>query len=277
MEVGGATAVVTGGGSGIGRALVLGLAAAGCNVVVSDISPDDAAAVAASAERDHGVRALAVAADVTDREAMADLAEQAAAFGGGTVDIVCLNAGVLVWGTAAEASVGDWRWVLDVNVMGVAHGVAAFVDRLLAQGTPAHVVVTLSSAALRPSAGLAAYSASKGAVLALTEALHDQLGDTNVGVTALIPSNVESRILDSQRHRPADRGPKAAEPFGTGAPGVGIEPAHVAEAAIDAIRHDRLYAFAAPAAEAAAVAEVVQRRNQALVDATTRGAVAPSD
>lgn len=276
MELRGATAVVTGGGSGIGRALVLGLAAEGCDVVVTDISASDAAEVAEAARRRHDVRTVAVAADVTDREAMADLAEQAATFGGGNVDIVCLNAGVLVWGDAAVSAVGDWRWVFDVNVMGVVHGVAAFLDRLLAQGTPAHLVVTASSAALRPSANLAAYSASKGAVLALTEALHAQLDGTNVGVTALIPSNVESRILDAQRHRPATRGPKATEPFGTAAPGVGIAAGPVADAAIDAIRNGHLYAFAAPAADAAAVADTLARRHDALVSAIERGAVPPA-
>lgn len=276
MELRGATAVVTGGGSGIGRALVLGLAAEGCNVVVTDISASDAAEAADAARREHDVRTVVVAADVTEREAMADLAERSAEFGGGRVDIVCLNAGVLVWGDTAGSAVGDWRWVFDVNVMGVVHGVAAFLDRLLAQGTPAHLVVTASSAALCPSANLAAYSASKGAVLALTEALHAQLDGTNVGVTALIPSNVESRILDAQRHRPATRGPKATEPFGTAAPGVGIDAGPVADAAIDAIRHGHLYAFAAPAADAAAVADTVTRRHHALVSAIERGAVPPT-
>jgi NAD(P)-dependent dehydrogenase (short-subunit alcohol dehydrogenase family) len=275
IELRGATAVVTGGGSGIGRALVLRLAAEGCNVVVADISAGDAADVAAEALA-LGVRALALADDVTDRDAMDRLAERAVTFGGGTIDVVCLNAGVLAWGSASESSVDDWRWLFDVNVMGVVHGVTAFLDRLLAQATPAQLVITASSAALRPGAGLAAYSASKGAVLALTEALHAQLDGTNVGATALIPSNVESRILDAQRHRSPAHGPKAAEPLGTAAPGVGIDASHVADAAIDAMREGRLYAFAAPAADAAALADAMALRHEALLHAIQRGAVPPS-
>ncbi len=204
---------------------------------------------------------------------MESLAERAQSFAAGNLSVVCNNAGVLIWGDVTTTTVDDWRWVLDVNLLGVVHGVRAFLPLLLAQGRPAHIVNTASVAALQGSAPLTAYAASKSAVLSLSEALDQQLAGTNVGVTVLIPGNVESRILDSQRHRAAARGPRAAEPMGTEPPGVGIDASNVAAAALVAIRDGELYAFTYPADEGDRLRASLGARADALRRAAARGAV----
>ena len=252
--------------------LAVALAAEGSDIVVADIDGDDGKRVAAEIAAGGG-RALAVAVDVTDAAAVDELADRAESFGDGSVAVVCNNAGVLVWGDAT-AAVDDWRWVLDVNLLGVVHGVRSFLPRLLAHGRPARIVNTASVAGLHGAATLAAYAASKSAVLSLSESLDQQLDGTNVGVTVLIPGNVESRILDSQRHRSSSRGLRAAEPMGTEPPGVGIDAAHVAEAALAAIRDGDLYAFTYPAEEGKGLRTSISARADTPLRAAAKGAVA---
>jgi NAD(P)-dependent dehydrogenase (short-subunit alcohol dehydrogenase family) len=264
--------VVTGGASGIGRELVRSFAGAGCAVVVADIDADAARATAREVE-DQGGRAIAVTVDVTSADSVRALSDAAFEFGGGTVDILCNNAGVLVWGDALVATQEDWRWIIDVNLMGVVNGVAAFLPRMIEQGTRAHIVNVASVAGLRGSAEMPAYGASKAAVLSLSEALHAQLAATNVGVSVLCPANIESRILDAQRNRPSSLGKRASEPMGTDPPGVGIHAAHVASAALEAIRDDELYVFTFPDDEHAALRRSAEQRGAAILAAIDRGAV----
>jgi NAD(P)-dependent dehydrogenase (short-subunit alcohol dehydrogenase family) len=250
---------------------VRALAGEGCDVVVADI--DEAAAATAAKEVEAvGRRAFAVGVDVADAEAMSRLADAAFEFGG-TVEVLCLNAGVLLWGAAHESTIDDWRWILDVNLLGVVNGIRAFLPRLVEQGTPAHIVTTASVAGLRGSPALAAYSASKSAVVSLSESLSAQLADTPIGVTVLCPANIESRILDAQRTRPSTRGVKAPEPMGTAPPGVGIDAAHVAASALDAIRAGELYAFTYPADERDQLRASLEHRSAAILRAVDHGAV----
>ena len=238
----GRTAVVTGGGSGIGRALVHALAQQGMNVVVADIEEERAQEVADEAHS-FGARALAVKVDVSDFASVSALADTAyAEFG--AVHLLCNNAGVLIMAPVTELDTQDWGWVFAVNVLGVAHGIHAFLPRMLEHGEPAHIVNTSSTAALGGDAGYGAYAASKCAVLSMTETLHAELEPRGIGVTALCPGNISSRILGSQRNRPPGR--RAPEPFGTDLVNFGIEPVHVARRAVDAIRRNDLYAFAFP-------------------------------
>jgi NAD(P)-dependent dehydrogenase (short-subunit alcohol dehydrogenase family) len=264
--------VVTGGASGIGRELVRAFAGAGTAVVIADIDADAARSTAREVA-DGGGRAMAVPVDVTSADSVRALADAAYDFGSGTVDILCNNAGVLVWGNALVATREDWQWILDVNLMGVVNGVAAFLPRMIEQGTRAHIVNTSSVAALRGSAEMPAYGASKAAVLSLSEALHAQLAATNVGVSVLCPANIESRILDAQRNRPSSRGKRAPEPMGTEPPGVGIHAANVAAAALDAIRNDELYVFTFPDDEHAALRAAAEQRCAAILEAIDRGGV----
>lgn len=197
----GKVAVVTGGGSGIGRALTLALAREGARVVIADVDESAMDTVAREA-RDHGVEALAVRTDVTDLAQVQALAEGAwQAFG--AVHVLCNNAGVAVWGGLEKATHRDWQWVLGVNLWGVIHGVEAFVPRMIAGGQGGHIVNTASMAGLIASQGLGVYNTSKYAVVGLSETLAKDLKPYGIGVSVLCPMGVETRIRESERSRPA--------------------------------------------------------------------------
>ena len=236
----GTVAVVTGGGSGIGRALALALAREGARVVVADL--DEAAMDGVVREaRGHGVDALAVRTDVTDLPQVEALAEHAwQAFG--AVHVLCNNAGVATWGGLEKATHRDWQWVLGVNLWGVIHGVEAFVPRMIASGQPGHIVNTASMAGLIASQGLGVYNTSKYAVVGLSETLAKDLKAYGIGVSVLCPMGVETRIRESERSRPValrnESGP--AEPA-VELIGRSLAPESVADMVLDAIRRGELY------------------------------------
>jgi NAD(P)-dependent dehydrogenase (short-subunit alcohol dehydrogenase family) len=268
MELSGRTAVVTGAGSGIGRGLALALAEAGMNVVVSDIEPDAAAAVVKEVEG-HGRQALAVQTDVSsfaDVERLADLTYQEF----GSADVLCNNAGVFLMGPITDMIVEDWRWVFDVNLMGVVHGIHAFVPRMTRQGG-GHILNTSSVAAL---GGGGIYGASKSALLALSETLHEELGPAGIGVSVLCPGNISSRILGAQRNRPTSYGRKAAEPFGTDITDFGLDPLLVGRRARVAIEAGELYVFAFPTGWEDHVAPRARERYNAILAAIDTGGIA---
>jgi NAD(P)-dependent dehydrogenase (short-subunit alcohol dehydrogenase family) len=236
----GKVAVVTGGGSGIGRALTLALAGEGARVVVADVDEAALETVAREARR-QGVEALAVPTDVTDLGQVQALAERAwSAFGG--VQVLCNNAGVAAWGGLERATHRDWQWVLGVNLWGVIHGIEAFVPRMIAAGQEGHIVNTASMAGLIASQGLGVYNTSKYAVVGLSETLAKDLKPYGIGVSVLCPMGVATRIRESERTRPAAL---RNEP-GTRTPpveliGRSLAPAVVAGMALDAIRRGELY------------------------------------
>jgi NAD(P)-dependent dehydrogenase (short-subunit alcohol dehydrogenase family) len=233
-------AVVTGGGSGIGRALALALAREGARVVVADI---DAAAMdgVVNEARDRGVEAIGVRTDVTDLgqvQALADRAWQAF----GAVHVLCNNAGVATWGGLESATHRDWQWVLGVNLWGVIHGIEAFVPRMIAGGQRGHVVNTASMAGLIASQGLGVYNTSKYAVVGLSETLAKDLKAHGIGVSVLCPMGVETRIRESERNRPAAlRNAPGAAPPPVELIGRSLDPAEVADMVLDAIRRGELY------------------------------------
>jgi len=191
----GKVAVVTGGGSGIGRALTLALAREGARVVVADVDEGAMAAVAGEA-RGHGVDALTVRTDVSDLGQVQALAERAwQAFG--VVHVLCNNAGVAAWGGLERATHRDWQWVLGVNLWGVIHGIETFVPRMIAGGEGGHIVNTASMAGLIASQGLGVYNTSKYAVVGLSETLAKDLKPYRIGVSVLCPMGVETRIRES--------------------------------------------------------------------------------
>ena len=243
----GQVAVVTGGASGIGRAMAEAFAARGLTVVVADIEPS----VLAGAVRDlteAGATAVGVPVDVSDAAAVGGLSERVLRELG-RVDVICNNAGVIaprrpLW----EHTVDDWRWTLDVNVLGVANGIRAFVPAMVEAGR-GHVVNTASMAGLTtiPGGGNGAYSASKHAVVGLSETLRVELDEVapEVGVTVLCPGPVPSRIHESARNRPtrlADTGPVAA-PAKTSSMTVltPVAPAVVGEQVVRAVEQGRMY------------------------------------
>ena len=152
QELAGKIAVVTGGGSGIGRGIALAAAAEGMHVVLADIEQGPAADVAREVSATE-VESLAVQANVADPDSVKALADQVFdRFG--AVHLLCNNAGVFTLGDLADASQDDWRWVMDVNVMGVVNGLQAFLPRMRAQDGESHIVNTGSLAGLMAPRGL---------------------------------------------------------------------------------------------------------------------------
>lgn len=231
---------MTGGASGIGRALAEGLGREGARLVVADV---DEAGMAATVEaiRARGGQAVSVRTDVTDFAQVQALAERAwEAFG--RVHILCNNAGVAIWGGLESATLKDWQWVLGVNLWGVIHGVQAFVPRMIAQREPGHVLNTASMAGLIASQGLGIYNTSKYAVVGLSETLAKDLRPYGIGVSVLCPMGVATRIRDSQRTRPADlRNPTAPAAEPVELIGRTLPSETAAAMAIEAIRAGRLY------------------------------------
>ena len=235
------TAVVTGGASGIGRALALLFAREGANVVVADLDEAGMAETVAGVSQ-AGRRALAVKTDVSrlaDVEALADRA-----FGEfGAVHVVCNNAGVALWGGLESVTHKDWEWAMGVNLWGVIHGVEAFVPRMVAGKQPGHVVNTASMAGLIASQGLGIYNTTKYAVVGLSETLQKDLRGYDIGVSVLCPMGVNTQIGQSDRNRPAALRNEAAEREGRAVELIGryLPPEHVAERVLRAIYANRLY------------------------------------
>jgi NAD(P)-dependent dehydrogenase (short-subunit alcohol dehydrogenase family) len=247
----GKTAVVTGAGSGMGRAFALRFARAGMHVVLADVERPalDAAVEEVTAT---GARAIGVPTDVTDGAAV-DRLRDAAIEAFGQVNVLCNNAGV--GGAPSGGQWVDepgWRWVLEVNLWGVIHGHRAFLPHLVEHGD-AHIVNTASMAGHFP--GHSPYAASKWAVVGITEGLyHDaRIRAAGVGVSCLCPGWVNTAITESTRNRPEWAAPdRAVEPtpmeemafaFVRDQIRSGMEPDRVADLVHDAILSGTFWIF----------------------------------
>ena len=195
-------AVITGAAGGIGLALARQALARGMRLVLSDL--DDRGLQAAASQLGAAAdRVLLHAADVSRDADVAALADAAfARFG--AVHLLCNNAGVGFSRLATEHTAADWEWVIGVNLFGVAHGVRHFLPRMQASGEPGHVLNTASAAGLVSTPGMAAYNASKQAVVALSETLRAELlaQQCAIGVSVLCPAWVPTGIHASERARP---------------------------------------------------------------------------
>lgn len=261
-ELRGRVAVITGAGSGIGEALAHACAAESMRVVVADIEADEAERVAGDL-RAGGAEALAVAVDVTDRgsvEALADRAYEAF----GAVHLLCNNAGVLSRAPIVETTDGDWRWNMGVNFFGAIHGVQAFVPRMIAGGEPGHVVNTASIGGLVPPAvhPSGAYTASKYAVVGMTETLRRELEPSSIGVSVLCPAGVHSRIFRATRNRQAEFGGPSEEDSDSSPNPVRLQPEGISRTVLNAVRENRLYIVTHPETR-----ELVEQRFQAILEA----------
>ena len=195
----GKVAVVTGAGSGIGRALVRRFAAEEMRVVAADIE------AGALAETVAGLTATSTfVADVAKYDDVAALAEHAYETFGST-DVLCNNAGVFAGGLMWERPPSDFEWTLGVNLWGILNAIRAFVPRMLAAGTPSHIVNTTSMAGMCTNAFSGPYTVSKFAAQAATECLAHDLRAINapIKVSAVVPAAVDTRIAASSRNRPA--------------------------------------------------------------------------
>ncbi len=257
----GGLAVITGGASGIGRALADSFGAAGMRLLIADL--EAAALDRCVAELcDSGIDARGQVTDVASPEAIEALAATA-----GDVDVLCANAGVMQpFGPIWERPQADFDWVFGVNTWGVLHCARSFVPRMLEHGCPAHIVITASMAALSVIPGNGPYQMSKHATLALAETLFHELRETPIGVSALCPGYVPTRIAEAERNRPenlrAADAPAArtmsggwsaateAPPATTDAPSEEAAPAmevvaasEVAAHVLEAVREDRFWIF----------------------------------
>lgn len=251
-EIAGRVVFVTGGGSGLGLAMAEAFAGAGARIVLADV---DAAALDAAAERFRGrnVPVLTIELDVTDREAFAAAAQRAVdEFG--AIHVLCNNAGVYRGGSLDAVTFEDWDWVMGVNVGGVVNGLQAVLPHIRAAGE-GHVVNTASMAGVAGMAGLGVYNASKFAVVGMSEALRADLAATDIGVSVLCPGMVRTRILESERNRPAEFEPGSEEAEAAAqaqstlmnlAMATGIDPDEVGQLVLDGVREDRFWLFTHP-------------------------------
>jgi NAD(P)-dependent dehydrogenase (short-subunit alcohol dehydrogenase family) len=250
----GKTAFVTGGASGIGLALGRAYAQAGMKVMLADIEADALAAAVKSLDN-FAPNIRGVICDVAD-PASVERAANAAFDAFGKVHVVCNNAGVAAGGGIDSISLDNWRWVLDVNLMGVVHGIRTFLPHIRAHGEGGHIVNTASMAGMINGMGFSPYSASKFAVVSMSEGLAAQLKPFGIGVSVLCPNFVRTGIADSGRNRPQRYGPaQTLDPASPAAAMVaeiarrlqaGLEPDAVAARVLEAIRDGELYVFTHP-------------------------------
>ena len=206
----GKVAVVTGGASGVGRALGARFARAGMQVVLADVEAPALEQTAAALARESGADVSGVVCDVTRFESVEALARAVVAKHG-KVHVLCNNAGVGAQEDAPlwQLPLNDWRWTFAVNVSGVIHGIKAFLPGMLAHGEEGHVMNTSSgNGGLTLVTGTPIYSASKAAVSCITETLHLQLVQQKAKLRAHVlypgPHIVTSNIFDARRNRPAE-------------------------------------------------------------------------
>jgi NAD(P)-dependent dehydrogenase (short-subunit alcohol dehydrogenase family) len=253
-DLAGKTAFVTGGASGIGFALGAAFAQAGMKVMLADIETD-VLAEAVKSLHDFGPNVRGVACDVADPVSV-ERAAKASYQAFGNVHVVCNNAGVAAAGGIDNISLDNWRWVLDVNLMGVLHGIRTFLPHIRAHGEGGHIVNTASMAGMNSGLGFSPYVASKFAVVGMSEGLATQLKPFAIGVTVLCPGYVRTRIGESGRNRPqrygATQTPDPASPAGLLLAQIserlqsGLDPSDVASRVLAAIREDELYVFTHP-------------------------------
>ena len=248
----GKTAFITGGAGGFGRAFAKALIAEGANVALADI--DEGALARASEELQAPPDRLAtLVCDASDRSALEQAAAEAiCAFG--RVHLVFNNAGI--GGRSAgleELTVEDWEWVIRVNLMTVAHGVAIFLPHLRAHGQGGHFVNTASMAGMLGQPQMGPYSAAKAAVVAMSETLFLELKGTNIGVSALCPGFSRTGIADERPNPLAPQAPPPVSKAGAEraaqvrqAVEAGLDPAEVAARTMQGIRDDDLYIFTHP-------------------------------
>lgn len=267
QDLTGRTAVVIGGGSGIGRGISLGLAAEGMRVVVADIEPESAGKVAGEIG-ERGGTAVSRRVDGTSVDSLEELADFATSEYGG-VHVLSNNVGVIADRPLTEATEADWGWFLEFNIMAIVRGVQVFLPQLRAHGEPAHIVNTSSMAgllALPPAftggVNTGLYTTTKHALIGYSAMLRAELEPEGIGVSVLCPGLVAGNLsATAARNRPARYGgPTPAQERETppsAMPNEAIGPRVAA-----GIKANRLHLFTH---DDEAIAEMLQARHDALL------------
>ena len=269
----GAVAVITGGAAGLGLAIAEAAQARGAHLVLADIREDALAETGVRLSRTGEVLTC-----VTDVSKAADVEALAAAAIArfGKVNLLVNNAGVFASSLAWETSEAEYDWVIGVNQRSVAHGIRAFVPRMIAQKDPCHVVTISSGAGITVNPGFCTYSMTKHAVLALTEALYLDLkaqGIASIGVTIAMPGMTQSGIMSPEKTAPGALGPEVSrrmtnpvlrslETLMQAGVAAGLPASDLAEELFAAIEQDALYvlpAFSDEASRALSVAVATGR------------------
>ena len=258
----GKVAFITGGASGMGLAMARSFAAAGMKVAIADIEQDALDRVKAEFDASNA-EVITLQVDVTDRAAMEAAADATeAAFD--KVHVLVNNAGVAVGGSLDQMSYEDWDWVMGVNLDGVVNGLQAFVQRIKAHGEGGHVVNTASLAGHFAIPGLGIYTATKYAVVGISETLRADLKQHDIGVSVLCPGVVNTNIFDSGRNRPSHlqgetdtakmvlseevAGPEQEQRL-TEMMAKALDPAVVGDMVLHSIQEDEFYIFSHPELE----------------------------
>lgn len=198
----GKVAFITGAASGMGLTMARSFSAAGMKVVLADIEQEALAKVEqefAASNRE----AMCIKLDVTSRDSMEEAAQKTIERFG-KVHVLVNNAGVAVRGQLDQMEYQDWDWTLGVNLDGVVNGLQAFISLIKSHGEGGHIVNTASMAGQMALPGIGVYTASKYAVVGISETLRLDLADDNIGVSVLCPGLVDTNIFHSGRNRPAE-------------------------------------------------------------------------
>ncbi len=187
------TVLITGGGAGLGAAMARKFADAGWTPIIADLDEARAQAVA----DEIGGDALALKMDVTLESDWTRVSE-AVVERFGALDVLINNAGVAVGGTLEETSIDDWRWVMDIDLMGVVIGCKTFAPMMRERGS-GHIINVASFAGFAAAPGINAYGTAKAGVIAMSEMLRAELAETGVEVSVLCPAFVKTRLTETMR------------------------------------------------------------------------------
>jgi len=248
QDLRGKTAFITGGANGIGRAIADGFAREGVTVAIADIDPV-AAATACEEIEASGARALPIRCDVTNEESLAEAAAEVSKTLG-PVHILVNNAGAFTACPLEKTTRRDWEWLLEINVLGVVNGLHAFLPGMREHGEPGHIVNTASVSGHIGVAGLSIYTASKFAVVGLSECLKLELDESPIGVSVLCPGIVKTGLIESSlENRPKRHGGRDANVGGdvAGITANGTDPSSIGDHVIQGIRADTFYLLTHPA------------------------------
>ncbi len=240
--IAGSRCLVTGAASGIGRATALRLAAERAQLVLTDIDEVGLRAVEAEVAAAGATVLLATVADVTDRDAVEGLARDAHARGG-ALDVVMNVAGVSAWGSVQELRPGQWRRMVEVNLMGPIHVIDAFVPEMIEAGRGGHLVNVASAAALLGLPWHAAYSAGKFGLRGVSEVLRFDLRRHGIGVTLVCPGAVDTPLVDTVDIVGVDLDHPAARAMKERFRRRAVSPARVADAIVEGVERDRYLVF----------------------------------